>query len=87
MRNPYEDDFAFEFPDGHPGDDEGNGEWDCPCGADHCRGYDDDPNLIRLFGKFYASDCAMANGNPEVMRDREQASRADVMRDDQRRSS
>lgn len=48
-----------------------NGEFDCPCGAEHCRGYNDDPALIRLYGKFYASDCALANHHPEVVRGRE----------------
>lgn len=45
--------------------------FDCPCGDSDCRGRHDDDALIRLFGKFYASDCRMANNHPEVVRGRD----------------
>ncbi len=58
-------------------EDEGNGEFHCPCGDEHCRGYDDDPGLIRIGRTFYASDCVMANHHPLVVEGRAREARRD----------
>lgn len=73
-RNPWEHDESEDEDDDQPR------EWQCPCGDEHCRGYDDDPALIRLFGKFYAADCVMANHHPIVVEGREQDARHDRAR-------
>lgn len=72
--NPYEHD---ESPE-----DESEHLFPCACGDDSCKGDNrDDQN--RRFGKeWFAADCRQLQHHPEIVRERELASRNDVYRDD-----
>jgi len=75
--NPYEHDQSPE--------DEGT-TFACSCGDPDCLGDNRDEDN-RLLGKaWYAASCKTLRFHPEIVRERELASRDDVYRDDLRRS-
>jgi hypothetical protein len=65
-------------PDNH--EDEDETAFPCACGDPACIGHNDDAGNIKLGSAWYASDCAMANAHPEVVREREADARRDMWR-------
>ncbi len=51
--------------------DHGEGTFLCACGDPDCIGDNEDAGNIRIGRAWYASDCALANHHPEVVRGRE----------------
>lgn len=77
MVNPYEDDFSEEDEDTR---------FQCACGDPECIGDNRDEDNRRFGKEWFAADCQQLKHHPEVVRERELASRADVFRDDFNRS-
>jgi len=73
MLNPYEHD---ESPEDEPT------TFPCACGDPLCLGDNRDENNRRFGKEWFAAGCQQLKHHPEIVRERERASRDDVYRDD-----